>query len=1005
MASSSDPCLPMLDSLLLACALAQGTPQGTQAEALPLAGPVPYPIYDARVTVEGGNVLIHSAAALSAAEASMRRAGLLALGPGGVEGKDDGWIYAGSVAEDLVVPPAQDGVGSLRFGLVNSWPNGFLQGSITAFATDANTGDLVWESVLTPPTAGIAASELRYHSASDRLVCIGNTSFSATIWGLDASTGILQWSLPLGRPANDSLFDGDTLIVGSSEGGGTFNPATIELRKIRMADGGSDWFVNRNGLLGELVAVPNSDRFGAAIHGTGGAQVAIFESADGSEVWATPTGFTSHQQASALEISGTPPRLIASFLRTTPGIPYNAGASLHAFDPDTGALLWSRVHSGGSGNLSLVAPPPRLLDAGPNSVAWQLPTFDASGHRVTRLELVDAQTGQSIVSTEDLGGPGGASPTDLDLRASEGELLSMVKQLEVGQGALVKPAKFTLRAYDQTDLSLRWEHTVTASGPAQKSILAASLDTPESNWLGLRGTGDSPETLELVCVATEGFDEKWTSPTGDADSDWDPSAQVVADHGVAVAWFASGPPGFNSSVFVHDLTSGALLWSKALGPAAFPFANDASDPANASGRRSVLVLEGQVVLLESYKQPGVFAERFDLVALNSTDGAELWRTSLMADDFELFRLPWTIDFDGTSIYAARVAQDDVDWFTEIVRVDPQDGAVLNATPLPYNYEVRSILAKPEGVLSLVHPFSSSLPPLFRAWLLGSGASGVTLMGEPNTTRAKSLGDSDGFLIVTETGLAQMGDTQESIEDATVEDWSLSAPLDPDLTWTVADSGDVILGSRIGGLTLLASAWDASDGAPLWNATPLAEEAEFVRSFALAETSSNRWWAGVAPAVPPGFLDDPSVVYPSLLRVELPRLFVEPQQVVTSVGAVLDVKLKGPEQANATDQGIYLALAAKELTLPGISLGDVSLPFDPLDPLLISSIVQANQGPFGDTLGVLDHAANGRASIVIPPGVINPIDVNGRLYLAWIRLDPQSSLAVSLASHPVELSLE
>jgi outer membrane protein assembly factor BamB len=996
----------MLDSLLLACTLAQHSPQGTQAESVLLPGPVTYPIYDARVTVEAGNVLVHSAAALSAAEASVRRAGLLVLGPGGVEEEDDEWFYAGSVAEDLVVPPAQDGVGALRFGLVNSWPNGnFLQGSITAFATDTNTGDLVWERVLTPPTAGIAASVLRYHAASDRLVCIGNTSSSATIWGLDASTGNLQWSLPLGRPANDSLFEGDTLIVGSSEGGGTFNPPTIELRKIRMADGGSDWFVNRNGLLGELVAVPDSSRFGAAIHGNGGAQVAVFESADGSEVWATPTGFASHQQASALEISGTPSRLIASFLRTTPGIPYNAGASLHAFEPNTGALLWSRVHSGGSGNLSLVAPPPRLLEAGPNSVAWQLPTFDANGHRVTRLEMVDPQTGQEIVSAEDLGGPGGASPTGLDLRASEGELLSMVKQLEVGQGAAVKPAKFTLRAYDQVDLSLRWEHTVTASGPQQESILVASLDTPESSWLGLRGTESSPEALELVCVSTEGLDEQWTSPTGDGDSEWDPSAQVAADHGVATVWLASGPVGFNSSVFVHDLKTGALRWSKALGPSVFPFANDPSDPANESGRRSVLILEGQVVVLESYKQPGVFAERFDLVALDSADGAELWRTSLMADGFELFRLPWTIDFDGTSIYAARVAQDDVDWFTEIVRVDPQDGAVLNATPLPYRYEVRSILAKPEGVLSLVHPFSSSLPPLFRAWLFGPGASGVTFMGEPNATQAKSLGDADGFLIVTDTGLAQMGDTQESIEDATVEDWSLSASLDPGLTWTVADSGDVILGTRIGGLTLLASAWDASDGAPLWDATPLAEEADFVQTFALAEGTSNRWWAGVAPAVSPGFLDDPTSVYPSLLRVDLPRLFVNPEQVVASVGAALDVRLNGQELANSTDQGIYLALAARELTLPGINLGNASLPFDPLDPLLISSIVQANQGPFGDTLGALDHAANGRAAIAIPPGVINPIDVNGRLYLAWIRLDPQDGLAVSFASQPVELGLE
>lgn len=996
----------MLDSLLLACTLVQLAPQGTQAETVQLGGPVPYPIYDARVTVEAGNALVHSAAALSAGETSMRRAGLLKLGPGGVDEEDREWFYAGSVAEDLVVPPAQDGVGALRFGLVNSWPNGnFLQGSVTAFATDADTGDLVWESVLTPPTAGIAASVLRYHSATNRLVCIGNTSSSATVWGLDASTGNVQWSLPLGRPANDSLFEGDTLIVGSSEGGGTFNPPTIELRKIRMADGGSDWFVNRNGLLGELVAVPNSSRFGASIHGTGGAQVAVFESADGSEVWATPTGLASHQQGSALEISGTPTRLIASFLRTTPGVPYNAGASLHAFELNTGALLWSRVHSGGSGNLSLVAPPPRLLEAGPGSVAWQLPTFDTTGHRVTRLEVVNVQTGQENASTEDLGGPGGASPTGLELRPSEGELLSMVKQLEVGQGALAKPAKFTLRAYDQQDLSLRWEHTVTATGPPRWSILTASLDTSESSWLGLRGTENSPETLELVCVSTEGLDVRWASPTGDGDSEWTPSAQVVADHGLAAAWFASGPAGFNSSIFVHDLTTGGLLWSKALGPAVFPFASNPSDPANASGRRSVLILEGQVILLESYKQPGVFAERFDLVSLDSADGSELWRTSLMADDFELFRLPWTIDFDGTSIHAARVAQDDVDWFTEIVRVDPQNGAVLNATPLPYKYEVRSILAKPEGVLSLVHPFSSSLPPLFRAWLFGPGASGVTLMGEPNTTQAKSLGEADGFVVVTDIGLAQIGDTQESIEDATVEDWNLSAPLNPGLTWTVADNGDVILGTRIGNQTALTSAWDASDGAPLWDAAPLADEAESVESFALAETTSNMWWAGVSPAVLPGFLEDPTSIHPFLLSVDLPRLFVEPEQVVASVGATLDVRLKGRELANAAGQGIYLVLAAKELALPGIALGNVDLPFDPFDPLLFSSIVQANQGPFGDTLGALDHAANGRASIAIPPGVIDPIDVNGRLYLAWVRLDPQNGLAVSFASHTVELSLE
>lgn len=100
--------------------------------------------------------------------------------------------------------------------------------------------------------------------------------------------------------------------------------------------------------------------------------------------------------------------------------------------------------------------------------------------------------------------------------------------------------------------------------------------------------------------------------------------------------------------------------------------------------------------------------------------------------------------------------------------------------------------------------------------------------------------------------------------------------------------------------------------------------------------------------------------------------------------------------------LYLLLGSTSGTDPGYPIDGQLLPLVVADAYFLATLTQANQGPFGGTLGVLDALGRGSATLTVPPGVAAAA-AGLVAHHAFVALDP-TTLAVTLASNALPLAV-
>ena len=119
----------------------------------------------------------------------------------------------------------------------------------------------------------------------------------------------------------------------------------------------------------------------------------------------------------------------------------------------------------------------------------------------------------------------------------------------------------------------------------------------------------------------------------------------------------------------------------------------------------------------------------------------------------------------------------------------------------------------------------------------------------------------------------------------------------------------------------------------------------------------------------------------------------------SSGATRSLLLAGgPSAAGQT----YVVLGSATGTAPGVAVDSVVLPLV-ADAYSTVTLTNANQPPFGNTLGVLDAAGQAVATLTVPPGT-SPALAGLTLFHAYLALDPTFGFHATLASNAVPLEL-
>ncbi|QDU65469.1 FG-GAP repeat domain-containing protein [Engelhardtia mirabilis] len=106
---------------------------------------------------------------------------------------------------------------------------------------------------------------------------------------------------------------------------------------------------------------------------------------------------------------------------------------------------------------------------------------------------------------------------------------------------------------------------------------------------------------------------------------------------------------------------------------------------------------------------------------------------------------------------------------------------------------------------------------------------------------------------------------------------------------------------------------------------------------------------------------------------------------------------GPGHAGA----IYVILGSFSGTSPGLPIGSVTLPLNPVDPYFDFTLTNPGAAPLTMGLGVLDADGRAQAGVAIPPGTLALIDLS--VDHAYLLLDPGAAAPVTFASNAVELA--
>ena len=106
---------------------------------------------------------------------------------------------------------------------------------------------------------------------------------------------------------------------------------------------------------------------------------------------------------------------------------------------------------------------------------------------------------------------------------------------------------------------------------------------------------------------------------------------------------------------------------------------------------------------------------------------------------------------------------------------------------------------------------------------------------------------------------------------------------------------------------------------------------------------------------------------------------------------------GVEYANR----LYWLVGSMTGTTPGVVIDGVVLPLVP-DAWFTTTLLEANSGPFGNTLGTLDSAGEAAATITVPAG-LDPSLAGVRLHHAYAVIDPVTvDVVLGSNSRPLDL---
>lgn len=1007
-------------SLLLVC-FAQSAPEGTQITEFGLPQTGPYYIYDVSIGAEGPLLRAHAVAPTQGFQKAQAYE-YLTLGLGGVE-QALARTHVGQVSDvDMQSAPLVDVemgrhyVCTSRIGHLAP-----IDSEVVAFAADAQTGNILWKTDL-PQANYTHGVRFQYFRADRReLFCGTGRTFEGMVWCLDSDTGAIKWSTEVDSELIHGCVTGDAVVFSVINSTSSGDPPDFGFQALDLDDGSLLWESER--LPGHIASIKQSaDKalvaatvvHNPAFYGGPGHRVALLDTATGAFLWDQPTGYPSHGLRPAIEFGSNPDVVLASFLRIEAGLPYDPGATLQAFDLGTGAIVWERVSIAASEHMTSQTRGPQLSATGRGTCAWSHAEFDPSGKRVRHLEIFDVGTGATLAETTDEGGAAGVAHYRTIHWGQDGSVVAVTKDLKAGQVPNSLPADYLLRAFDAETLEFQWERPLEPEGPVSGFVGAATCSPEgESLYFLHRNLASPSQPSELTKAAAPSGDQLWSIQL-------EPAAamprQVTASQDFVVLTHAAYATSISGaqSVSAYDPIDGTHLWSKDIGavqPAAGSFTmslTEGSEPKNEDGRRSTILAGNTIVALTQYVASDGAMDQLDAVGLAAANGEELWRLPLMSDPFDFPRAPWAVGFDGTYAYVARMQASGATWHFEILRLQPETGEILGATSLPDEREVLAICAKPEGVLALI--YDSYWPPkTAEPHLLGPLGVGIVASGFAEASSVRRLGPLDGFLLVHADSISQVGDVLEFGEDPTTSDWIAPAVVEEGDIWQVTSGGDLIVRTSmhepqpyIFSLDAITG-FDASDGHLLWADVPLQPEDQPHFDYVVADSGGEQWAAVIADQLAHEELLTESQYALRVVHAQAPSLYLEPDVLSVATGGQLDLRLRG-EELPGPEQGAYLAIAASDLAQPGLAWDGVVLPIDPTDPLVWVSILQANQGAFHDTLGLLDHAGNAEASIVVPAGALDPVLAGEELHLLWIRFSAQLAGYAEFASHPVALQL-
>lgn len=809
---------------------------------------------------------------------------------------------------------------------------------------------------------------------------------------LDASTGAVGWSTSI--PAPLESWSGLSLTTdGSRFAIGTNTTAAHSVRWFDAGNGQLLW--TQSGLPGDLRdlwAGNGSRALRTAVDGLGGWTIERRATANGALLGNTPGQVSEGLTRLSLVADPGGAHLAALVERAmAQGQQISLQASAFGLNLADDGLPWSQVEA-----MGVPANDPAEVCA----------------------DLVQGQAGEWLWASN-LFSPGqspnckrlsqstGAVLGTIDLAPAE-TLLDEVRLADVdgtGQARLAytdDPAELFFSTLDPGTAGLVAFSLLPNTGIAEERT-AAVLSHPDGVHAALlRTLPNAPRKREVLFVDVQGGFVVWRAELASICEGWqlenpwfsefDELAFTPDGQSLIVAHWDDelSPATCASFVESFDVDTGALEWATT-GFTNTEFPADAS--LRSSAGQSALHVTDDEVVLYFYSPEG---DDFSLQFLDRGDGSILGTHPLGLDVFQNQFAPF-FAVEGGFAYAATFGFD-FDSFTPefgLRKVDLATRAAVAEHPLPGVPSM--ILAKPEGVLVVLdqgdEPLQDAL--LFDLDLLSS----TSVVNDERIHSAVALGTQEGFAIYGDALARQVADAPELSEDPSLADWTSAAGLLSGGT-VALNSGDAVFEWRSDSGVVSASVRDTHSGTELWTSADLFGPDRFVEFLAVEPNADGPLrLATTGYAVVPSGPQDVTRTS-TLWEFALPELLIEPPSVSIAAGGQFELRLRGAEQDASTDA--YLVVGGTQAA-QGPVIDGLTLPFAASDPYLLTTLLQANQGPFQNTAGALTPEGNATATLTLSPG--SPPTLAGLTLLhAWLRIELTPVPFVESITHTTRLDL-